>query len=98
MKPLVIKSVISLPVRTIHKDEEIVDAMGDLLLVAADDSVDMKTVAQALNNYDNVVDEVKQLREKLKQIESDASFYFSCASDKATMKYGLSKVRKLAQQ
>ena len=40
---------ILLPVRTIHKDTEIVDADGDLLLISADDSVDMVAIANILN-------------------------------------------------
>lgn len=40
---------ILLPVRTIHKDTEIVDADGDLLLIAANDLVDMVVIANVLN-------------------------------------------------
>lgn len=40
---------ISFPVKTIHKSTEIVDAYGDLLLISADDSVDMEEIANALN-------------------------------------------------
>ena len=44
-----LSQVIALPVRTSNQDTEIVDAHGDLLLMAADDSVDMLTIASALN-------------------------------------------------
>jgi hypothetical protein len=40
---------ISFPIRTIHNGEEIVDAYGEQLLIAADDSVDMEAIAKALN-------------------------------------------------
>lgn len=40
---------IAFPVRTIHNGEEIVDTNGDLLLIAADDSVDTEAIVKALN-------------------------------------------------
>lgn len=66
----------------------------------------------AINSHDGLIEEVetlrkekaglveqnKHLRETLAKIESDAGFYLNCASDKATAKYGLSKVRRLAKQ
>lgn len=46
---MTLTTAISFPLKTIHKGEEIVDAHGDLLLVAADDSVDTEAIVNALN-------------------------------------------------
>lgn len=44
-----ITEALSFPLKTIHKDTEIVDAHGELVLIAADDSVNMVAICEALN-------------------------------------------------
>lgn len=48
-----ITEALSFPLKTIHKNTEIVDAYGELVLIAADGSVNMIAICEALNNQAN---------------------------------------------
>ena len=71
-----LSNCILLPTRTIHKDEEIVDNAGDLLLIASDKSVNTKAISTALNNHDALLDLVKDLLSDLEYAHTTSEQYY----------------------
>ena len=71
-----LSNCILLPTKTIHKDEEIVDNIGDLLLIASDKSVNTRAISTALNNHDALIDLAKDLLADLEYAHTTSEQYY----------------------